>query len=115
MKYLVTNLINNNYYNYNYTCFNILNKHININSINNTLNNCNIKLLNNLLKYINIQWTNIIRKLSDKYFDNKYKNLKIITKCNDYNEFNQIIYNFIDKNIIIALVLTNIINNYLSI
>lgn len=116
MEYLVKKktikLIDNN--NYKFTCFDILQKYIDINLIYNILNNSNLLLLNNILKYINIQWTLITKKLSEKYENNIYKNLKIINKCNNFDEFDEIINNFINGNLTLALVLINIIHNYLS-
>tara|TARA_Y100000996_G_C22450413_1_gene613613 strand:+ start:166 stop:534 length:369 start_codon:yes stop_codon:yes gene_type:complete len=101
--------------NYNLTCFNILDKYLNINDIYNILNKCNIKILNNILNYINIQWNNIKIKLTYKYKNNQYKLKEIKNKCSNLNEFNSIISNFIDGNITMALVVVNIIINYISI
>ena len=101
--------------NYNLTCFDILDKYLNINDIYNILNKCNIKILNNILNYINIQWNNIKIKLTYEYKNNKYKLKEIKNKCSNLNEFNSIISNFIDGNITMALVVVNIIINYISI
>ncbi|MBD23754.1 MAG: hypothetical protein CMG46_01925 [Candidatus Marinimicrobia bacterium] len=102
------------YYN-NYTCFNILNNYININSFYKLLSSCSIHNLNNILNYINIHWTIIKRDIDKKYKNNKYKGILINTYCKSYDDFNNNIIEFINGEIAIAIMCVNIINAYLYI
>ena len=106
--------INSEYNDYNFTCFDILKPYINISLIYDILNYSNLIILNNLLRYIKLNWNNIKKQNNIKFKNNNYNTINIQKISESYDHFNNVILQFINNNIIIAIVCVNIIISYFT-
>ena len=103
---------------YNYTCFDILEKYLDISIFIDYLNSMEVFKLKNIWNHIILRWIQMDQKLKDKlnYKRSKYSKEKYthihITILPD--EFNNLLSNFINNDIMKGLFVINCIENYIN-
>ncbi len=120
MKYL--NISNEKIYNIQYDnnlkkenhFLDLLSEYINIYKYVYILQNIEEYKYKNILNYINHKWIKSQNILFKKYNKKKYitKNIKIDYDIT-YNEFNKILTEFIDNNIVISIFVFNLLQSYI--
>mgnify|MGYP006124546489 CR=1 FL=1 len=102
---------------YNYTCFDILEDHLDISIFIDYLNSMEVFKLKNIWNHIILRWIQMDQKLKDKlnykrskYSKEKYRHIHT-TILSD--EFNGLLSNFITNDIMKGLFVINCIENYI--
>tara|TARA_A100001037_G_C15095679_1_gene611355 strand:+ start:506 stop:871 length:366 start_codon:yes stop_codon:yes gene_type:complete len=102
------NLKNNKYF------LDILSEYIDIYEYIDLLQNIEIYKYKNILNFINHKWIKSVNILFDKYNKKKYNKKNIKTDYDiTFDEFNRILTDFIDNNIVIGIFVFNLIQSYI--
>ena len=102
---------------YNYTCFDILEKYLDISIFIDYLNSMEVFKLKNIWNHIILRWIQMDQKLKDKlnykrskYSKEKYRHIHT-TILSD--EFNNLLIKFINNDLMKGLFVINCIQNYI--